>query len=92
MIGSCLRMNICCDFVIAQLCVHRNIMRHARLASNIKQRLQIKKEKASQMTVIPAILNKEHIHIIPLFPAAIATLIESFPMVRTIIPAGKEKK
>ena len=44
------------------------------------------------MKVIPASLNKEHIHIIPLFPAAIATLIESFPMVRTIIPAGKEKK
>ena len=82
-------MNICCDFVIAQLCVHRTIMRHARLASNIKQRLQIKKEKASPMTVIPASLNKEHIHIILLFPA---TLIDSFPMVRTIIPAGKEKK
>jgi len=59
-------------------------MRHARLASNIKQRLQIKKEKASPMTVIPASLNKEHIHIIPLFPAAVGTLIESFPMVRTM--------
>ena len=85
-------MNIGCDCAITQLCVHRTIMRHARLASNIKQRLQIKKEKASPMTVIPASLNKEHIHIIPLFPAAIATLIESFPMVRTIIPVGKEKK
>ena len=44
------------------------------------------------MTVIPASLNKEHIHIIPLFPAIVGTLIESFPMVRTIIPAGKENK
>jgi len=64
-------------------------MWHARLASNIKQRLQTKKEKVSPMKVIPASLNKEHIHIILLFPA---TLIDSFPMVRTIIPAGKEKK
>ena len=85
-------MNICCDCVIAQLCVHKTIMWHARLASNIKQRLQTKKEKVSPMKVIPASLNKEHIHIILLFPAPIATLIESFPMVRTIIPAGKEKK
>jgi len=34
--------------------------------------------------VIPASLNKEHIHIFPLFPAAVVTLIESFPMVRTM--------
>ena len=85
-------MNIGCDCAITQLCVHRTIMWHARLASNIKQRLQTKKEKVSPMKVIPASLNKEHIHIILLFPAPIATLIESFPMVRTIIPAGKEKK